>query len=310
MTEGSLPEAIGRYTIEDELGRGGMAVVYKGHDPRFDRDVAVKLLPQMLLHDPSFRGRFEREAKTIAGLDHPGIVPVYDFGEFEGEMYLVMRLMQGGTLQDRLENGRMTLAEAADVFDRVAPALDEAHAQGMVHRDLKPANILFDQREDSYLADFGIVKLQSSSATFTGTGIISTPSYMSPEQARGEEEIDGRSDIYALGAILFELLTGQAPYTATTPMAVALKHLTDPVPRLQDRNTDLPLESEFIISRAMAKDPEERFQTAGEFAKALRAVADGKSLPTELMSKLSVPEGGGPVAMEEAVPASGAADAE
>ncbi len=301
MTEGSLPETIGRYTIEVELGRGGMAVVYKGHDPSFDRDVAVKLLPQMFLHDPSFRGRFEREARTIAALDHPAIVPVYDFGEFEGEMYLVMRLMQGGTLQDRLEDRPMTLAEAADVFDRVAPALDEAHAQGMVHRDLKPGNILFDQRNDAYLADFGIVKLQGGSATFTGTGIIGTPAYMSPEQGRGEGEIDGRSDIYALGAILFEMLTGQAPYTATTPMAVVIKHLTDPVPRLLDRNPNLPSDSEFVISRAMAKDPEVRFQTAGEFAIALRAVADGKSLPTELMSKLSVPMRGSTVSMEEAV---------
>ena len=221
-----------------------------------------------------------------------------------------MRLMQGGTLQDRLEGRPMTLAEAADVFDRVAPALDEAHAQGMVHRDLKPGNILFDQRDDAYLADFGIVKLQSSAATFTGTGIIGTPSYMSPEQARGEEEVDGRSDIYALGAILFEMLTGHTPYTATTPMALALKHIMEPVPRLQDRNPKLPLESEFIISRAMAKDPEERFQTAGGFAEALRAVADGKSLRTELMPKVSVPEGTSSLVLQEAVSAQGASASE
>lgn len=283
------PKVIGRYKIIREIGRGGMAVVYLAHDPRFDRDVAVKVLPRILLHDPSFRGRFEREAKTIAALDHPAIVPVYDFGEYDGELYLVMRHMQGGTLRDRLDKGAMTLTECATVFNRLAPALDEAHVQGMVHRDLKPGNILFDQRDDAYLSDFGIVKLQSGGATFTGTGIIGTPAYMSPEQARGDEEIDGRSDIYALGTILYEMLTGFAPYAATTPMALALKHLTEPVPRLHDKNADLPADTEHIIAAAMAKDPDERFQTAGELAGALAIVAAGKPLPQELQHTLAAP---------------------
>jgi len=249
-----------------------MATVFHAYDPRFRRDVAIKVLPREFLHDPAFRARFEREAQTIASLEHPAIVPVYDFGEEDGQPFIVMRLMPNGSLNDRLKNGPLSLEEAARIFSRLAPALDEAHARGIIHRDLKPGNILFDQREEPYLSDFGIAKLTEASGTFTGSAIIGTPAYMSPEQAKGERSIDGRSDLYALGAILFETLTGKLPYEADTPMGIAIKHIVEPVPRILETNPRLPTACETIVSRAMAKDRAERFPNARAMAAMLESV--------------------------------------
>ena len=264
------PTKIGRYLIITELGRGGMATVFQAHDPSFKRDVAIKVLPREFLHDPTFRSRFEREAQTIAALEHPAIVPVYDFGEEEGQPYLVMRYMPGGSLADRLRDGPLETAEIAKVLQRIGAALDRAHSQGMVHRDLKPGNILFDQYSDPHLADFGIVKLTQQTSTFTGAGVIGTPAYMSPEQAKGDANIDGRSDIYALGAILFEMLTGIQPYNADTPMGLAVMHIVEPVPRILKVRPDLPPGCETIITRAMAKEREDRYARASELAETLQ----------------------------------------
>jgi serine/threonine protein kinase len=192
-----LPERIGRYEIKDELGRGGMATVYRGFDPRFKRHVAVKVLPREFLHDPTLKSRFQREAETVAALEHTAIVPVYDFGEDDDQLFLVMRYMPGGSLARRLRDGPLTPAEAARILSRVASALDWAHSRGVVHRDVKPANLLFDANDEPYLSDFGIVKIVARDAgSFTVTGgVVGTPAYMSPEQARGDKVIDGRSDI-------------------------------------------------------------------------------------------------------------------
>lgn len=269
------PEKIGRYVIKSELGRGGMATVYRAYDPRFEREVALKVLPREFMNDGSFRVRFEREAKTIASLEHPAIVPVYDVGEEDEQPYFVMRLMPGGSLSEIIGKGPMQLKEAARIMNRLGPALDEAHAKGIIHRDLKPGNILFDRSNEPYVSDFGIAKIsQSQSSTVTGGAIIGTPAYMSPEQAQGEA-IDGRSDIYALGVILYEMLAGAQPYQATTPMAVVVKHITDPIPHILDWNPSLPSGIEAIIEKAMAKNPDHRFATAGEMAIALDALADG-----------------------------------
>ncbi len=156
------PTKFGRYEIRGEIGRGGMATVYHAYDPRFERDVALKVLPREMLHDVQFRTRFEREAKTIAMLEHPAIVPVYDFGEEEGQPYFVMRYMTGGSLSDRMKKGPMTVREVAHLMTHIAPALDEAHSKGIIHRDLKPGNILFDQFSEPYISDFGIAKLSES----------------------------------------------------------------------------------------------------------------------------------------------------
>ena len=165
---------------------------------------------------PQFRTRFEREAKTIAMLEHPAIVPVYDFGEEQGQPYFVMRYMTGGSLTDRMKKGPMPIQDVVHLFDRLSPALDEAHSKGIIHRDLKPGNILFDQYGEPYVSDFGIAKIASTQTNVTGSAIMGTPAYMSPEQAQGEG-IDGRSDIYGLGVILFELLTGHAALSRRYP---------------------------------------------------------------------------------------------
>jgi serine/threonine protein kinase len=271
-----MPDKIGRYEIIEEIGRGGMATVFKAYDPRFKREVALKVLPPQFLHDPTFRARFEREAQTLAAIEHPAIVPVYDYGDEAGQPYLVMRYMQGGSLSDQLRKGALTLQESSRILARLAPALDEMHARGIIHRDLKPGNILFDQYHNAFITDFGIARLAEATTTLTGDSIVGTPAYMSPEQARGDSDIDGRSDIYALGAILFEMLTGKQPYQATTPMGIVMKHITEPVPRIREVNADLPPACDLLIDRAMAKDRTQRFQTVGELVSAQEAILEGK----------------------------------
>ncbi|HUE97610.1 MAG TPA: protein kinase [Anaerolineales bacterium] len=282
------PEKIGIYEIKSELGRGGMATVYRGYDPRFEREVAVKVLPHELLHaDPQFRLRFEREAKIVAQLEHSAIVPVYDVGEANGQPYFVMRYMNGGSLSERIKSGVFSIEDAAQILGAIAPGLDEAHSKGIVHRDIKPSNILFDKRGNLYISDFGIAKLtQAQSGSVTGSAIIGTPAYMAPEQAQGSE-VDGRADIYALGIILYEMLTGRQPYEADTPMAVAIKHITDPVPNIRQTNPKLPEGMDAIIQKAMAKNKNERFSSAVEMTNALREVARGD--PTKLYTRAAAP---------------------
>jgi serine/threonine-protein kinase len=281
------PEKIGIYEVKSELGRGGMATVYRAYDPRFEREVAVKVLPRELLHaDPQFRLRFEREAKIIAQLEHSAIVPVYDVGEAEGQPYFVMRYMNGGSLSERIKANMFSIDEAAKILEVIAPGLDEAHSKGIVHRDIKPSNILFDKRGNPYISDFGIAKLtQAQSGSVTGSAIIGTPAYMAPEQAQGEE-VDGRADIYALGIILFEMLTGKQPYEADTPMAVAIKHITDPVPHIRQSNPKLPEGMDAIIQKAMAKKKDNRFSTAVEMTNALREVS--RNITTKLAAPPTV----------------------
>jgi serine/threonine protein kinase/Tol biopolymer transport system component len=282
------PEFIGRYQIKEEIGRGGMATVYLAHDPRFTRDVAIKVLPREFLHDPQFRGRFEREAKTLASLEHAAIVPVYDFGEQDGQLYLVMRYMPGGSLDELLHDRKLSLHEALEILERIAPALEKAHQQGIVHRDLKPANILLDQDGMPYLADFGLVKLRDASVAYTGSAVLGTPTHMSPEQAKGEKNIDGRSDIYALGAILFQAISGAPPYDADTAMGIALKHITEPVPSIRDVDPGLSAQLDQVLQRAMAKDPQDRFQTVSELVEALKKIPEDSAEP--IIEKTTPPE--------------------
>jgi serine/threonine protein kinase len=267
-------EIIDRYEIQSEIGRGGMAAVYLAYDPNFRRKVAIKLVSSNLREQLLFRERFEREAHLIARIEHPAIVPVYDYGEQDNNLYLVMRYMPGGSLAGKIKNGVLTLREAAQILSQIAPALDAVHAQGIVHRDLKPANILLDSFGNPAISDFGIAHFTSATSDLTGSAIIGTPSYMSPEQVRGDDDLDGRSDIYALGVILFEMLTGHGPFQSKTPLSIALQHLTDPIPSVRLFRSDLPMEVQDILDRAMAKDRELRYSTASEFALELRTIAD------------------------------------
>lgn len=267
---------IGRYEVKSEIGRGGMATVFHAYDPRFERDVAIKVLPMAFTHDPQFRVRFEREAKMIALLEHPAIVPVYDFGEEDGQPYIVMRYMSGGSLTERLKDGPLTLAETTQLISRMAPALDAAHARNIIHRDLKPGNILFDQYGNAHLSDFGIARIVvEGSATMTGEAILGTPAYMSPEQIQGDKKIDGRSDIYALGVLTYQMLSGQVPYQSDTPARVMMMHVLEPVPDIQKVMADLPAGVEAVISKSMAKAPEDRYSNAGEMAADLEAILHG-----------------------------------
>ena len=268
-------QKVGRYQIVRKLGDGGMGAVYLAHDPRFPRDVALKILHPQFSEDPNFRQRFEREAQTIASLEHHAIVPVHDFGEYQGRPYLVMRLMTGGTLVNWQHDRHLSVDEITPIVNRIASALDRAHELEIVHRDLKPANVLFDDRENAYLSDFGIVKLLSAHTLTAEQALIGTPTYMSPEQAQGDKQIDGRSDIYSLGVVVFELLNGTPPYHADTGIAVALKHITAPVPSLHEMRSDLAPAVCRVVERALAKEPNQRFPTAGEFARALSAAASG-----------------------------------
>jgi len=276
---------IGRYQIENELGRGGMAVVYQAIDPDIGRTVALKLLPSELSQNPKFRARFQREVQTIGALTHSAIVPLYDTGEHNGQPYLVMRLMKGGSLLDRLKQGPIPLSETITMITRLAPALDEAHHQGIIHRDLKPGNILLDEQGKPYLSDFGIVKLMDATS-MTSQGVMGTPAYMSPDHFEGR--ITVQSDIYALGMILYQMLTGKFPYQATTPAEWVRVHLLEiptPICRI---DPNLPTAIEAVISKALAKQPEERYQSAGEMARDLQGI-DGQ-VQADTSTRFVLPE--------------------
>jgi tRNA A-37 threonylcarbamoyl transferase component Bud32 len=274
------PDKVGRYKIKSELGRGGMATVYRAHDPSFNREVAVKLLPREMMHNLLTRSRFKRELKLIASLEHPAIVPVYDVGEDDNQPFFVMRYMSGGSLTDMIKKGRLSLQDAALIIERLAAALDHAHARKIIHRDIKPDNVLFDGSHNPYLSDFGVAKFTESAVSATGDEIIGTPAYISPEQARGEQ-VDHRADIYGLGAILYEMLTGERPYDGGTVIGIALQHVNDPIPNILKSRPDLPPEVDEIIKTALAKDKNRRYAKALDLARALNhaAFGDERTIP-------------------------------
>ena len=265
---------LGKYTLEAQLGEGGMAVVYQSQHPQFHRPVAIKILPPTIGQDPSFRTRFEREGRTIAGLNHAGIIRVYDIDETDGLFYMVMDLLPGGTLEARLREGGLDRRWSVDVIVKMAEALDYAHTRGVIHRDIKPSNILLDGEGQPVLADFGIARMVQADGdpnlTAAGT-VMGTPAYMAPEQLSGGP-LDARSDIYALGVVLYQLLSGRAPFTGDT-MAVVTAHLTKQPQALRELVNDLPPALDAVVLQALAKQPEHRFKSAGVFAQALRSAA-------------------------------------
>ncbi|MFZ1398602.1 MAG: serine/threonine-protein kinase [Candidatus Promineifilaceae bacterium] len=266
------PQRIGRYKIIEEIARGGMAAVFLAEDPLIRRKVAVKVLSNRLLEDdPNYYDRFQQEAETIAALEHSAVIPIYDFGHQGDLSYIVMRYMPGGTLEDRLQNGALPLEEVGFVMERVGSALAEAHEKGILHRDIKPANILFNGRSEPFLSDFGTAKNLAAAKGITGTGVmIGTVEYMSPEQIQGAKEMDGRTDIYALGIVLFFMLTGHLPFKGDSIVSIVMAHLSSPVPSVQEAIPTLKPPWDDILYKALAKKPEDRYQKVNELVQAVK----------------------------------------
>jgi serine/threonine-protein kinase len=265
---------IGRYEIEKELAQGGMGVIFLAKDPYIQRQVVIKVLMYSRTLDKVYRDYFQQEAELIATLEHPCIVPIYDFGWRGEQPYIVMRYMAGGSLADHMQSKDIKQTEITHIFKRVAEALDAAHQRKIIHRDVKPSNFLFDATGEIFLSDFGIAKAKG----FTddeGSWLVGTPAYMSPEQVLGNT-VDGRADIYALGIVLYRLLTGQLPFSNSSVTALINAHVEMPIPDIRSIKHNIPSVWQEVVGKAMAKDPNDRYATASEFARDIAEVVSGK----------------------------------
>ena len=272
---------LGGFEIESIAGRGGMGIVYRARQRLPDRIVALKVISSEYAEDPEFRTRFEREAAIAAQIEHPNVIPVHAVGEADGTLFIAMRFVDGVDLRKVLtQEGRLEPSRAAAIVDQVAQALDAAHARGLVHRDVKPANILVSSsggREHVYLSDFGLARHVVGSHGLTGTGaFIGTIDYVAPEQARGDR-VDARADVYSLGCVLFQALTGTVPFPADNHLAKLFAHGSQPPPSALERNPALPVEFDVLLKRAMAKDPDDRPASAGDLGRAAIAACSGTS---------------------------------
>jgi len=277
-------DRLGAYRLEAVLGRGGMGVVYLATDERLSRNVAVKVIAPELTQDETFSARFVREARLAAAIDHPNILPIHEVGEQDGVLFLVSRYVDGSDLRDLLlREGRLDPARAVELVGQIGSALDAAHGRGIIHRDVKPANILVshkDGKDHAYLTDFGLTKERQETTGLSVTGqVVGTLDYMAPEQLHGES-LDGRADLYALGCVLYQSLTGQAPYRGTD-VAVMLGHLQEPPPSLADKADPGVRALDAVVKRAMAKDRDQRFASCGELARAAEAALATPAAPGE-----------------------------
>ena len=275
-----IGQSLGRYHILEQLGEGGMATVYKAFDTRLETDVAVKVIrTEKLTEETKERTlkRFEREAKSLARLTHPNIVKVMDYGEHEGRPYLVMPYLSGGTLKDRIKQGPIPWQETLRLLIPIAQALEYAHERNLIHRDVKPSNILLTEKGQPMLTDFGVAKLFDMEETqdLTGTGMgVGTPEYMAPEQWQGHVSV--QSDVYALGVVFYEMITGRKPYKADTPAAILLKQAMEPLPRAGQYVHDIPDNLEKTLIKALAKNPVDRYKDMIIFASALERLLLGQ----------------------------------
>jgi serine/threonine protein kinase len=284
-----IGQTLGQYEVTELLGQGGMATVYKAHQASIDRYVAIKVLPPHAALDDQFVERFQLEAKTIGSLQHPHILPLYDYGTQDDILYLVMAYVDAGSLEDIIEDREnLSVRRIEKILREIASALDYANRRGVIHRDVKPANILIDGEGHALLADFGIVKMMGNDQNLTGTGVVGTPAYIAPEQGQGETDIDGRADLYSLACVVYQMFSGVQPYRADTMMKVMLQHITDPVPSLVSIVPDLPAAVDVVMHKAMAKKPDDRYSTAVEFAEAITHALHS-SEESLLVAKAEVP---------------------
>jgi serine/threonine protein kinase len=293
MLEG---QTLGKYRVLEALGRGGMAQVYRGYHPQLDRYVAIKVLRADLVEDEKFLKRFRQEAHAVSGLRHANIVQVFDFDVQDDYYYMVMELLEGDTLRARLneyrlKKQRMPLDEIVQVLMDMLSGLGYAHSEGVIHRDIKPANIMLTKKGQAVLTDFGIAQIMGSTQATVSGALMGTLNYMAPEQGL-EGHCDARSDIYSLGIVLYEMLTGYTPFDADTPLAILMKHLNDPLPLPSQLDPNLPLSLEKIVLKALSKAPEDRYQNAGEMAAALQNLVD--DLSDEARQMVLPPEGYAP----------------
>jgi serine/threonine-protein kinase len=288
----SLPgRNLANYRLLEPLGRGGMARVYRAYHPQLDRYVAIKVLRSDLVDEEEFLGRFKREARAVAALRHPNIVQVFDFDVQDGLYYMVMELLAGDSLRTRLNDyrardERMPLGDVARVLLDALEGLAYAHSEGMIHRDVKPGNILLSKRGRAVLTDFGIAQIVGGTRYTVSGALMGTLSYMSPEQGM-EGQCDARSDIYSLGIVLYEMLTGDPPFDAETPLAILMKHVNDPLPPPRKVEPSIPKPFERVVLKALAKHPRQRYQSAGEMAEALEKAT--KRAKIQLPARISLP---------------------
>ena len=277
-------DMVGQYRIVGQFGQGGMATVYKAYHPQLERNVAIKFLQQSYVDDVNFLTRFEREAKIIASLDHPNIVPIYDFNYFQGQPYLVMKSIEGLTLKETMTDTAVSKSQILDMLTLVASGLTYAHERHVLHRDIKPSNILVDSAHRAYITDFGLARMtQASQSTLSQDMLMGTPHYMSPEQAKGTDDLGPATDIYSLGVILYEFAVGQVPFSSNTPYAIVHDHIYTALPRPRDLNPDVSLEVESILVRSLAKSPADRYPTAVEMVNAFnKAVIADTAKPTKI----------------------------
>ncbi len=290
---------IAGYVIEEQVGAGGMAVVFRAHDERLDRQVALKILAPALAADQKFRQRFIRESRAAAAVDDPHIIPVFEAGEATGVLFIAMRYVKGGDVRSLLvESGPLPPARVAEIISQISSALDAAHDRGLVHRDVKPGNMLLDSRTGSgrpdhvYLSDFGLSKAALADSGLTGTGtFLGTVDYVSPEQIEGKP-VDGRADQYALACAAFELLTGAPPFQRDAALAAIYAHVSEPAPRITSIRPGLPAAMDEVLARALAKAPADRWPRCQDFARALRAAVEGR--PVDFGNGQATPEGTAP----------------
>jgi serine/threonine protein kinase/Tfp pilus assembly protein PilF len=278
----AVGDTVGPYRITGQIGQGGMATVYQAYHANLDRYVALKVLHPAFKEDPTFLERFKREARIVARLEHPHIVPVYDFADFEGQPYLIMKFIEGETLKARLKRQPLALDETLHILATVASALTYAHDQGILHRDIKPSNIMLDQHGTPYIADFGLARIaQAGESTMSQDMMLGTPQYISPEQAKGVHDLGPGTDIYSLGVVIYELTVGRVPFNADTPYAIVHDHIYKPLPLPSKVNPAVPLSVERVLLRALAKEPEARYQSAVEMVDDFQQAVQSEAL-TEL----------------------------